>query len=256
MGKPSMTAVEVKDALRKRHPAYSQGVIGEWTTLEEWRNIDLLAVSAWVKAENVGYEVKVSRSDYRSELLEPSKRALAVAGCHRFWFAVPAGLLKPEEIAWDEPSWEPGDFERERCPGIPEFGGYYRERIGLLGTYGGLCNPKSWRHKSGFTVEVPKPFAGEDYYRSWDGKERIPCPTCKGKGYVAKSRVEREAPTLWVPRDVGLIEVTARGCRVAKPAPLRKPEAPLVSQATAKLVRWVSVRPDPRHAGARLSGAA
>jgi hypothetical protein len=105
-----VNAAEVKEALRGRHPALDgHGFVGAWTCLEEWMNIDLLAVSAWASVRpfpryaRVGYEVKVSRSDYKRELARPSKRAAAVAFCHEFYFAVPRGLLKPEEIAWTPP---------------------------------------------------------------------------------------------------------------------------------------------------------
>jgi len=97
-----MTAAEVKDALRTRHPALAEyGGPGPWTCLEEWANIDLACFSAWSSAKPpiVGYEVKVSRSDYRRELLKPGKRELAVSACHAFYFATPKGLLTKEEPA-------------------------------------------------------------------------------------------------------------------------------------------------------------
>lgn len=249
------TAEEIKDALRRRHPAYdANGVISEWTTLEEWLEIDLLAVSAWASARNVGYEVKVSRSDYRRELLKPSKRALAVSRCHEFYFAVPKGLLKPEEIAFTEPAWEPQDFVRARCPGIPSFGAVVFTRGDEdVCVYGGPCE----RYRAtgpGYHVTVPVPFVGEHRRRLYsDLSTEIVCPTCGGKGYTQRSRVEREAPTLWVPADVGLIEVSDSGrCHVTKRAPTRKPDNPIVSRESAQIVRWVSVRPDPRHRGARI----
>jgi hypothetical protein len=101
-------AAEVRDKLRKRHPATqkmgARDVPGPWTCIEEWRGVDLLALSATkgggkAPYARVGYEVKVSRADYRSELKQPSKRADAVAFCHEFYFAVPADLLASDEIA-------------------------------------------------------------------------------------------------------------------------------------------------------------
>jgi hypothetical protein len=96
------------------------------------------------------------------------------------------------------------------------------------------------------------------------GFDRVPCPTCGGSGYTSKSRAELEAPYLWIPPDVGLIEVDGRGCHVAKPAPRNKfpklivGDAPsdaipedvrnrMQRQAVADIVRWASNRPDPRH---------
>ncbi len=168
-----MTAAEVKAALRRRHPA-TQGmgartVPGPWTCIEELLGCDLVAFSAHQRAATngvsraaryprVGYEVKVSRSDYRREIRNTSKRDQAVAYCHHFYFAVPADLLTAEEIA--------------------------RER-------GNLC----------------------------------------------------------VPPDVGLIVVTGSGCHVAREAPLTLEPRAIEGAVLAKLVRFVSAHPDPRHEG-------
>lgn len=292
-----MTSAEVKAALRRRHPAAAQGsMVGEWTCLEEWDNIDLVALSAWGQAAVVGYEVKVSRSDYRQELLAPAKRAGAVEICTEFYFAVPAALLKAEEVAFEEPEWQPGDFTRSRCPGVPVFGPKVRcprfvDRDRVDHRYGGPCKGVgyvgtykvgNWRRKGPFRLPLPQPLTlvedPPDYMVSrWVGGERVflegeerqkaladwhhsslveserttLCPTCGGRGYLKRSRVEEEAPTLWVPRDVGLVEITGAGCRVVKPSP-KRPKAPgLVAGAdrktVAQLVRWASNRPDPRH---------
>jgi hypothetical protein len=80
---------------------------GQWVCIEEWREVDLLALSAWSDAAVIGYEVKVSRSDLRQELLRPRKRTEAVAMCTEFYFAVPKGLLKADELAYEEPEWSP-----------------------------------------------------------------------------------------------------------------------------------------------------
>lgn len=319
-----MTAKEVRDALRRRHPAAMQGsMVGQWTCLEEWADIDLIALDAWSNAAVVGYEVKVSRSDMRQELLAPAKRADAVAMCTEFYFAVPAGMLKPDEIAYEEPEWTPDDFHRMRCPGLPPFGppdpyAVRRHRpTDLLdvppGRYGGPCQGRGrtgtykagTRQKGPFRVRLPLPLAlteapetvttqwrravgpptryhlhpmarvaleGDELHDAlahWaehhlsEAERAVLCPTCGGKGYLERSRVEAEAPTLWVPRDVGLIEVSGRGCRVTRKSPKRLDAPGLLPAATdaatpravragrqrvAKLIRWTSNRPDPRHA--------
>ena len=69
-----MNSADVKAALRLRHPASRAQMPEPWTVLEEWRGIDLLAISAWQSLGNyarIGYEIKVSRSDLRRELLKP-----------------------------------------------------------------------------------------------------------------------------------------------------------------------------------------
>jgi hypothetical protein len=289
-----LTAEAVKDALRRRHPVYEPGYqgVGRWTCIEEWAGIDLLALDAWRSAAVVGYEVKVSRGDMRTELLRPHKRAAGVAMCTRFYFAVPKGLLTADELAFQEPldvdhSW----FERERCPGIPLFGPDNRVTGKIWGRFGGQCQGTRRRRKfvQPYTIAVPKPavidvpdWVDSETKLEWhlgrlfdaQALERIPCPACNGKGYVAKSYVEREFPTLWVPNDVGLVEVEDidRGhVRMVREAPSNPKPRPLVPeitvrpwpardqeqseiiqnqlnrQALANLIRWVSARPDPRH---------
>lgn len=228
-----MTATEIRDALRRRHPATqhigNQLIHGAWTTLEEYRGIDLLAISAHaspgsgkvrgVRYPRVGYEVKVSRSDYRRELLRPHKRAAQVMWCNAFYFAVPKGLLSDAELGFQEPHWLPEDFMRVGCPRFDCSRGMVMEP---------LIGPLP-EHRFRYSVKVTHDL-------------------CRGRGYLEKSRVEQETPTLWVPRDVGLIEINGRGCHVTRESPVRK-DVPCIGAGfpLADLVRWVSVRPDPRH---------
>jgi hypothetical protein len=257
-----VTARDVKDALRRRHPALDilgRGP-GQWTCIEEWHSIDLLAFNSWAgnggpRYGRVGYEVKVGRGDYRRELLRPGKRAGAVAFCHEFYFAVPKGLLKPDEIAW-KPPVELRDFSaytRERCPG------YYGEKCRptlLRGEWSSSRRRRGPSRKGPHSVTFGSASSAR-YSLSWKYRYDVVCPTCEGKGYLRLSLAERIAPTLWVPEDVGLIEVDGGGCHVTKPAPRRKPVGlggalePLTDQFVASLVRHVSYRPDPRHLHAR-----
>lgn len=288
-------ASEIKDALRKRHPAYDPQLagVGQWTCLEEWQNIDLLALDAWASGKVVGYEVKVSRGDMRTELLNPSKRSAAVAMCTEFYFAVPAGLLKSEELAFEEPDWTAEDFERDPCKGIDSFGP--TTRWDRRPRYGGQCQKlrglkgraRYYSVKNvptGHLVEVPIPvtinptdvshYPESNQQRMLDqhlriqlgehGTKWVKCPSCQGKGHSELSRVERESPTLWVPKDVGLVSVGPNGCSVIKPAPKRKVTEPIIPwpftgsptnedsarrerQAINIFARWISARPDPRH---------
>ncbi len=201
---------------------------GPWTCIEEWRGIDLLAFSAWSSADKfarIGYEVKVSRSDLRRELVAPEKRARNVEWCNEFYFAVPKGLLKPDEVAFEEPEWEPGDWRGDPCPGA----------------YGRACWPWSRRKHS---VEVPVPRVGGGY---WNATERITCPTCEGRGITREPRALRESPYCWIPRDVGLIVVNDRCASVVRKAPRREEVPALHPRELGQLVRWISIRPDPRH---------
>lgn len=235
------TAAEVKDALRRRHPAIGiNGGPGEWTCLEEYMNIDLLAVSAWSGSKRIGYEVKVSRSDYRRELLKPSKRVRSVAWCDEFYFAVPHDLLTAVEVAYDEPEWEGKDFVRIPCPNAHlSFHRRYRKPRCVERVPTPTVLSYDWQ-KYGNSSDV--------YNAGWT---EIPCSTCGGTGIVGKSRVEEEAPTLWVPRDVGLAVITSRGVSIAKKAPSKpKPkdhEVRLERQMLAHAIRHASFRPDLRH---------
>lgn len=245
-----MTAADVRDALRRRHSATqhmgSRIIHGAWTTLEEYRGIDLLAISAHaspssgrvrgVRYPRVGYEVKVSRSDYRRELLAPSKRSANVAWCNAFYFAVPSGLLATDELAFVPPIADSDAVTRVPCihAGSRRAYGHGRDREQLRPCYKGT--------RDGALIG---PLPEWQRYRP---HVAYPCDGCGGKGYGEKSIAEREWPTLWVPPDVGLIEVDGRGCRVTRPSPVRK-DVPGVGSGfpLADLVRWISVRPDPRH---------
>lgn len=275
--KVEMTAEDVKERLRGRHPATSTngGTVlpGPWTVITEYEGIDLLAISANKTPPTgaqrggdfswVGYEVKVSRSDFRREILDPSKRLMARRICHEFYFAVPKGLLKAEEISYACPEFEYKDFVREECPN-----GCYRHsrRRGMSLKPIGL-NGRSGREVQVPTVlgeevcTVPSGFADENVEprqpRPHEGISRwawVPCAECGGKGYKQKSRVEREAPTLFIPPDVGLVEVTESRCNVIKKSPVMLPQN-LTPEQLGTLARWISLRPDPRHEGV-ISGLA
>lgn len=231
-----LDARQVKDALYARHPGSGGQMPGAWTCIEEWRLIDLLAFSAWSSAggyARVGYEVKVSRNDLRSELLKPHKRAANVRWCNEFYLAVPAGLLTAEELAYQEPEWDAADFHRTPCPARGD--GDWRS------------DPGPCRKGKRSTLMVG-PMRESQYYRE---RIDVPCDACEGRGYTDKSRVEQEAPTLWVPRDVGLIEVNGRGTRVVKRSPRRKEVPALNQRELGQLVRFISMRPDPRHQARR-----
>jgi hypothetical protein len=106
----TMKTPEVMAALRARH-----GDTHAWVTVEEAHRIDFLALAchgaysdrraARMKCDAhhpwIGYEVKVSRADFRNEIKKPEKRAYAVAVTHEFYFCAPAGLIRPEEVPED-----------------------------------------------------------------------------------------------------------------------------------------------------------
>ena len=82
----------------------------EWITAEEFqyepgydkkqRRLDFLAFNAWPSKSHVihGMEIKISRSDFLSEIKNPQKRERAVELCDEFYFVAPIGIIKPAEI--------------------------------------------------------------------------------------------------------------------------------------------------------------
>lgn len=227
------TAADVKDKVRRLYPGTQRmgpaKLPGVWVTVEEWNGIDLLAIGvthathrAWI-----AHEVKVSRSDLRAELLHPYKRDAYKTFATQLYLAVPDGLLKPDEIEYEEPEYE----FRFDCP-------------------------EQCAHRSGGSktkIRVPAPIVRES---RCNGREAsydddwayVTCPTCNGFGSPSFGEFVAEAPTLWVPRDVGLILVSGRKAWVEKEAPKMTPKD-LDRETVGYLARWISARPDPRHAG-------
>lgn len=94
-----VTTKEVLDGLERIHPDEQ----GEWLFMREALGIDGLALHCWagsskVRYERIGYEVKVSRSDFRREIRSPLKRAGAMRICDRFYFACPEALILAQEV--------------------------------------------------------------------------------------------------------------------------------------------------------------
>ena len=96
-----MTANEITEALRNKHwkdvfvpqcktgPTHysAVGIMDAWVMRKSWVNF-----------ETIGYEIKVSRSDFKQDT--KWKRYLPV--CHRFYFVTPWKLIQPDEI--EEPA--------------------------------------------------------------------------------------------------------------------------------------------------------
>lgn len=93
----------VYGALRARH------IKQEWWCLTEvpvpgvddpaGRYIDLFAVHRYTRRRRaVAYEIKVSRADFAREIRHPEKRRAAEAVSTECLFAVPIGMVKPDEV--------------------------------------------------------------------------------------------------------------------------------------------------------------
>lgn len=126
------TVAEMLTALRALHYNYSYGqtIREEWAFFEELRlgtgftqeqRIDAFALALWPSKHwaSYAYEVKASRTDFKSEIRKPAKRRAALRYSNLFWFVTPVGLVKPEEIPIEagliEICWRAGWSSRLGC---------------------------------------------------------------------------------------------------------------------------------------------
>lgn len=111
-----VTAATIRAALRVHYPS------GAYAVLEEVRNgtgyarkveryADALVCSCWPSRGLwlAGIEIKVSRSDWLSELRDPSKSAEIQQWCDYWWIAAPAGLVREGElpVTWGLLEYDP-----------------------------------------------------------------------------------------------------------------------------------------------------
>lgn len=91
-------ACDIKAALAKKHK--TEFFLTECKTGPTWTGPKLLQFDAiavyrsWSRPKIVGYEVKVSRSDF----LRDSKYPLYLPYCHEFYFVTPTGLIDRTEL--------------------------------------------------------------------------------------------------------------------------------------------------------------
>lgn len=95
--------------LRARHAAKHSGNGPEWAYMEQVRNAagfkatrtaDAMALGLWPSRghELHGFEVKVSRGDWRRELAEPDKAEGWCQVVDRWWIVAPAGVVPKDEL--------------------------------------------------------------------------------------------------------------------------------------------------------------
>jgi hypothetical protein len=93
--KMKITAKDISDSLISTHRLY--GWRAEREALFSPRRIDVLAIKPFGSSV-IAYEIKVSRSDFRNEMKDPTKRAVVMACSSEFYFVVPIGLLDSSEV--------------------------------------------------------------------------------------------------------------------------------------------------------------
>jgi hypothetical protein len=71
-----------------------------WPERTRSHRLDALAISIYQSSgyARVGFEVKVSRSDFLHELATPEKTKASAYCCSKFYFAVPKGLIEPKDV--------------------------------------------------------------------------------------------------------------------------------------------------------------
>lgn len=99
---------DVRALLRRRYAA------PEWALIEEVRNgtgytketryADAIAMSVWPSRglDIHGFEIKVSKQDWKNELRNPKKSAAIQKYCDRWWIVAPKGIVDPSELP---PTW-------------------------------------------------------------------------------------------------------------------------------------------------------
>ena len=102
-------AVEIRDALKRKHSSYRRGAggilffelaTGTGYSLGDPNRIDAFHMEDMPSKgfRRTSYEIKISRSDFAREVRSPLKRRAAMRVSNQFYFVTPEGMLKPEEI--------------------------------------------------------------------------------------------------------------------------------------------------------------
>ncbi|WP_175712183.1 hypothetical protein [Burkholderia ambifaria] len=115
-----MRAADVKAALRARFKAPEWGLffeVADATGARHNRWADAVTVNLWPSRGLAihGFEIKVSRSDWLTELKNPAKSAAVQRYCDHWWIVAPAGVIKDGELpaTWGHYEAKPGGALRE-----------------------------------------------------------------------------------------------------------------------------------------------
>lgn len=98
------TAGDLRKKLRTRYSGEAYAVLEEVANKtggsRSYRWIDAVVIGLWPSKSLLreAFEVKVSRSDFLSELRNPKKSDWIKECCHTFWFVAPTDVIKEEEL--------------------------------------------------------------------------------------------------------------------------------------------------------------
>jgi len=118
-----VTSSEICAALRKHFQAPAYRVffeVGNDTGARVRRHADAVAIGIWPSTGHLihGLEVKVSRSDFLSEMKNPEKSQPVYKHCHRWSLVAPAGMIESKELppTWGLITYKDGSFRNAVKP--------------------------------------------------------------------------------------------------------------------------------------------
>jgi hypothetical protein len=90
------TSAVVVEAIRRRYPGHKN----QWAVIPEFMNVDCLVVGLWGSTGYalIGFEIKVSRSDWLKELKLTGKAAIGLSSCDFWMVAAPDGVVRRDEV--------------------------------------------------------------------------------------------------------------------------------------------------------------
>jgi hypothetical protein len=107
-----VTSADIKIGLRtslaKGYQVFFE--VGNDTGTKVTRHADAVAIGIWPSTGHQihGYEIKVSRGDFLSEMKDPQKSWPVMRYCHRWSLLTPPGLVKVDELP---PNWGLSTFD-------------------------------------------------------------------------------------------------------------------------------------------------
>lgn len=102
----------IKTALRERYCAPEYAIffeVSESTGGVSGRRADAVAMSLWPSRglEFHGFEIKVSKGDFKNEMKKPEKAEVIASRCDYWWIVTPKGLVEADELPtnWGLLTW-------------------------------------------------------------------------------------------------------------------------------------------------------
>lgn len=98
-----MNASQIVELLKVRYhlPEFALVTqVPDGTSVNKSRTCDAIAVGCWKSAgiKVHGFEIKVSRSDWRKEMQDRDKAAVFERHCHHWWIVAPKGIVQLDEL--------------------------------------------------------------------------------------------------------------------------------------------------------------